>query len=497
MGVKTDINLLQTVLKVLSLQYRIKFACGGINPLTKNQEDSLLVDQLLKALADWKETISLYISKDTTNKDLEKIKDLSRYTRFIPVLLKSKKIQDDTFRLVFRDNFPIKLLIQYYKTCSVDLKNAVLTTRIGFFNTFSHQKMAIIEKNMLEDGTYEKDLKFFINKKFVSILNDEAEIEMNDGKFHQWKEIKKIWESSKKIPAEMEVFEDSGMLMYRPQGLNYYANGSKVAVDTSKPKFWEGQEIPTFLTISKEKLEQMLDIKITKEKPYVATVEASCIDPFQVKDAHGASTIYLPNEDETLYRAFPFGKYAKDFPQTAKENACFIGNSVKAELTYPDPTPFYSQRLHAASPNLLTKKEAEELFLEYGKNIWYFQFAGNNCSADFQLIFEKMFGKLENGGAIPNYFRKPILESKFFYPVNFIFEPLEALHSSISTLLVHGIHVLCGSKRQYSKTEDNGTTRKVSLYENEFCDNQNLYAPGQLVYRILTGEIEGVTWYGY
>jgi len=69
LGVKTDINLLQTVLKVLSLQYRIKFACGGINPLTKNQEDSLLVDQLLKALADWKETISLYISKDTTNKD--------------------------------------------------------------------------------------------------------------------------------------------------------------------------------------------------------------------------------------------------------------------------------------------------------------------------------------------------------------------------------------------------------------------------------------------
>lgn len=486
---KTYYDLFITALKVISLQYRINF-------IKRAPEDKPLINLMSAALKKWKNGITYYIDKEPTVRDLEKIKDLSRYTKFIPILLKNSKIQDEFFKLVFRDNFPIKMLIHYYNTCSVDLKNALLTMRIGFFNKFSNQKLLRIEKSKSEDGTVEKDLQFFMNRKFVSILNNEAQIKMNDGLLHAWKDIRKDCLIGRDFPAIMEVFEDSGLVYFKPQGLKCWTNGSETSVDTKSPKFWEGENVPTFLTLTKEQLEIMLNIEITDEKPCVATIEASCLDPFQVKDAHGASTIYLPIDDGR-YRVFPFGKYAEKFPQTDKENACFIGNSVKAELTYPDPTPFYSQRIHGVSPLLLTVKEAEDLLAEYGKNIWYFQFAGNNCSADFQRIFESKFGKEEDGGIIPNYFRHPFLESKYFFPANYIFEPIALFHSSIASILIHGISILFGSKREYSRIEENGSIKTVSLYKDEFCETHKLYVPGQLIYRILTCEIEGVTWFGY
>ena len=486
---KAHYDLFVTALKVISLQYRISF-------IKRAPEDKPLNDLMKAALKKWKNGIPYYIDKEPTPRDLEKIKDLSRYTKFIPIMLKNGKIQDEFFKLVFRDNFPIKMLIHYYNTCSLDLKNALLSMRIGFFNKFSDQKLLRIEKSKSEDGTIEKDLQFFMNKKFVSVLNDENKIKMNDGLLHTWKEIKKDCIIGRDLPAIMEVFEDSGLVYFKPQGLKCFVNGVKMSVDTKSPKFWEGESVPTFLTLSKEQLEAMLNIQITEEKPCVATVEASCLDPFQVKDSHGASTIYLKAKDGR-YRVFPFGKYAEKFPQTSVENACFIGNSVKAELTYPDPTPFYSQRVHGVSPLLLSVNEAEDLLAEYGKSINYFQFSGNNCSADFQRIFEGKFGKEEDGGLIPNYFRLPLLESKFFFPANFIFEPLAGFSSSIASLLTHAIHILFGSKREFTYTEENGSTKTVSLYKDEFCETQQLYVPGQLIYRILTGEIKGVTWFGY
>src|ERR1700722_16152179 len=110
-----DSDLVTTVLKVISLQYRI----GGLAPIKSK------TDELSKAVLAWKLGIDLYIHKELTERDLEKIEALGRYARFCLVLLRNEKIQDEVFKLVFRDNFPIRMLVEYYKTCAIDLKNAL------------------------------------------------------------------------------------------------------------------------------------------------------------------------------------------------------------------------------------------------------------------------------------------------------------------------------------------------------------------------------------
>lgn len=485
---ESNFELTVTALKALSLQYRIE-------TLKKSEPDSLLSGFLINALKKWKQGIELYIDKEATANDLKKLNELSRYTRFVDVLLKNLEVQDECFKLIIRDHFPIKILVQYFKTCAIDLKNALLTMRAGFFEMHGCKKLKIVKMDS-EEGKI-KDLQFEINHKFVSVLNDSAIISLNGGVSHTWRKLKNLCEIAKKLPAQVEVFEEGGLLLWCPQGLKYHENGDISAIDTKQSNYWEDQKLPVFLTLSKEKIEKMLHITITDEKPCIATIEASCIDPFHVDNAHGASTIYLPIGNDQ-YRVFPFGKYAKKFPQTDFEKLCFLGDTVEAELTYPDPTPFYTQRIHGVVPYLLTQDEAELFLKKYGLEIKDFQFSGNNCSADFQRIFEETFGKEEEGGLIPNFFRQPLVESKFFFPANYVFGAIQGCDPRIAFIFLHGIHLLCGSKREYSRqNEEKSCIETRSLYNSEFCDTQNLYVPGRLVYRILTREIKGITYFGY
>ncbi len=476
-----------TVLKVISLNYRIKASRGGLSPLKDSTDTSVLEAVFLK----WKAG-TLFPDKKLSLSDKTKIQDLAKYEKFVNVLLQNERALDESFKLIFRDNFPIKILVQYFKTCSIDLKNSLLTIRVGFFKKYNIEVLKI-EKIPLQNDAKEKDLQFKINGEFVSILNDDANIDLNGGISLKWGEIKKKWQM-KRLPATMEVFQDDGMLAFRPQKLKTYHDGQEIALNTKEARFWE--KLPTFLTISKQELEQMFKIVITNDKPCVVTIEASCLEPYHTDNAHGASTVYYPIGND-LYRVYPFGKYAKDFPQTQWQEACFVGNSVEAEFTYPDPTPFYSQRIHGAAPHLLSIEDTEDLMTKYGRDIWNFQFSGNNCSADFQMIFENKFGKKEDGGLIPNYFRHPLLESKFSFPLNYIFGIIALFQRTIAYLLVHLVHRFFWSKREYSRTLDDGTKETVSLYENkEFRVNQNLYNPSMLIHRIGTGEIPGITWFG-
>ncbi len=487
--IKPDEQTITTILKVLSLEYRIKAGFGGLDRLKDDLYDKAIANRLETALKKWKEAKGqLYFDTRITSKDNEKIKTLSRYPNFIAILLKNEKVTGEFFKLVFRDNFPIKLLIQYYTICSVDLKFSLLAIRVGFFNKFD-QQMLKNENTILENGSLKKDLKFLINEKFVSILDDNALIELNGDIGFTWKYIKELWENNKKFPAQMEVFEKKGLICFKPQGLEYAEDFKRYSIDTKAPKFWE--KLPTFLTITKERLEKMLNITITPDKPCVATIESSCMDPLYVDGAHGSSTIYLPSEDGSSYKVFPFGKYAKNFPQNKFEQLSFLGGTVEAQLTYPDPTPFYTQRMHGVAPRLITMDEAEQLLTIYGKDIWFFQFAGNNCSAEFQLIFNKVFN--EN----TNYFNLPMMETKQIFPLNYILPPMKYIPDSLSTALIHSVYLIFGSFRDLSQVDEDGDVKKINnLLTSQFCKTQTLAVPGFLVDQINHGKINGVTYYG-
>lgn len=486
-NLKIDDVVIKTALKIVSLEYRLKML---------KKEDSTTVKILLKeAFIRWKSHIDHYFNKEVTEAENALIEKLSLYGLFAKLLLKSPKVQDECFKLIFRDHFPLKPLVQFFEI-SLDLNRTLIARRVGFFHKFEKEILKI-EKNKTNQT---KDIQLKINANYVSILDESQEIALNHGEKLTWKQIKKVWEEGKKVPSAMEIFEDLGMLYYRPQGMKIFSQRSEnETIDLKEDHFWEKKSFPKFLTLSKERLEKELFIKIPEDKPYVVTIESTCIDPLFVDDAHGASTIYIPTENGD-YQMLPFGKYAAKFPQKWYEKLLFVGNSVQGELTYPDPTPFYRHRLHAISPKCITKEDFEALMIDY-TDIWYFQFAGNNCSAEFQQIHEKRFGKKEEGGETPNYFRYPLLKSRFFVPFDTIFGFIawmdKAISPKIARFFLHFIHLISLSFRKITRINPSSQKyEEASLLTNEFCKTFDLYVPGILVNRIKNGEIPGIIKYG-
>lgn len=474
-------DLWLVVLKVYSFQYRIR----AIHPLASSKQE--MIAQLIQALKSWKEGIEQFINKQATTNDLTKIGALSRYDKFTDRLLHHEEMKETCFSLIFKENFPVDILVQYINTSTLILKEAILTMRVGFHKKYGTEKLTITEKDN------KKDLELLINNKFVSILNPDEQIQLNGGRQHTWRELQVMGKDAKKVPAKLEMFHDVGLILFRSQGLEYPVSPTETArIDTTKPNFWDHAEFRPLMMYSKEALEELLQIKIPEDKPCVITVEASCLDPLYVDHAHGNSTIFLRRESGQ-YQMIPCGKYAARFPLTNEENALFLGNSVEAEFTCPDPNIFYAYRFKGCWRLCVTQKEAEERLMIYGRILKYFQFANNNCSADFQCSMEDTYGKIEDGGLIPNFFRLPALESKAVFPINLLYDPMAHLPTSIASFLLHGIHVIFGSKREY-KVDDSKT---ISVYDSEYAKNGILYVPGMLPYRILTGEIEGIVSFGY
>lgn len=473
--------LIELKLRVASLSYRM-----GLKPLASGQQP--LKDEIGSAVLKWKGSMHLFLRKELTEKDRAKVEQLSCYPKFAKHLIKDKKMLNECLKLIFRDHFPIRQLVEYLNTCAIDLRKVFIAPRIGFYANQGIEFLKIVEEPT-SDETYTKDLQLFINRRFVSILaGNESLIDCGKGPL-TWGEVKKMWAESSVKPAQLEFFHDRGMIVCAPQGM-VYPEGK---IDTRQPFWWKDPTLPVFLTLSKEKLEEKYAMEITEEKPCLATVEASCMDPESVDDAHGACTFYIPNEEGTVYRAYPMGKYATNFPEGIGETVNFLCNSVEASLTYPDPTPFYTQRLHGEAPVALTREEAQKMLEHLGKEVWFFQVTGNNCASEHQLMFEAILGKRAQ-----NYFKVHISEVKHTAPGTGIFTLINQLPNFISHPLQHGLHLLLGSKRKIERKDEQGNVIAVqSLYEHDFRTTQEIYVPGMLVKRILTGEIKGITWYGY
>src|SRR5690606_6786267 len=83
-----DLTIL--ILKVISLQYRIKASRGGLSP-SKHPTDILA---LKAAFLLWKSK-ALFPDKNLTKSDLAKIEELARYEKFVRVLLQNKRAMDE------------------------------------------------------------------------------------------------------------------------------------------------------------------------------------------------------------------------------------------------------------------------------------------------------------------------------------------------------------------------------------------------------------------
>jgi len=482
--------LIQLKVRMASLRYRM----AVLAPLKEAEE--AVKEKLVSVLIEWKKGMDLFLEKEPTENDVAKIRQLGCYPKFAKHLVEDKEMLSHCFKLIFRDNFPIPQLVEYLKTCAIDLRKVFIAPRVGYFFKYNVEVLKITEESV--DGQTFKDLRLLVNGCFVSILDDKKLIECGNGLL-AWKEIKQKWAESSLKPAQFEFFQDKGMLMSSPQGM-VYPEGK---VNVKQARWWESPQLPVFLTLTKEQLETKfssrgLALEILSDKPCFATIEASCMDPESVDDAHGSCTLYMPSADGKTFRVFPLGKYAAAFPESMGEMVGFLCNSVEAALTYPDPNCFYTHRFHGEALVALTAKEAETVLEKYGHDVWYFQVTGDNCASCPQQIFESVIGKKEEGGRADNYFKQPIADAKHTAPGTGFLTLLGQLPDVLARPIFHGLHVLLGSKREIQRKDEHGNVIETrSLYAHDFCKTQQIYVPGKLIKNILSGEIKGITWYGY
>ncbi len=153
------------------------------------------------------------------------------------------------------------------------------------------------------------------------------------------------------------------------------------------------EALPEYQNLSSEEMVQQYGVSPEKGKDYVMECAAGKTAQLDPGDWHGYLEYAKAYVDETSgkvrYRIYPFGKYAKNWPnqRKAREMVSFIGNTVEAIVSYPDPNNQYrGWRIVCTNAHAISRQAAHifegKLFkiIEQARaGHLNFQFAGENC----------------------------------------------------------------------------------------------------------------------
>lgn len=504
MGIETAYNILEDI----SQRYRKD------ELVVQDEVDEGLFQQVMAQAQKWKENHKLYENKTIKEKI---VRELACYDEFARELLKNPEAMKECFKIIFTCRFPIKYMVTFFKVCAVDLKKALLVPWVGFH--WKEKEVLRIEMN----DAGQKDLQFFIAGRFQSIMSDDNEIEENDNHRVAWGALReKLSTYNTEIPEHV-VFEDVGLWQFRSQGMQYPENGEWKKIETVGTRWWENPNLHVMKTLPQHKVEKKLGIEIVDEQPYVRTVESTFVDPLNFVPSHGSESMWVPQGDG-MYRFYPIGKYASEYPNSTIKKVnyvgnaiikffvdyvinpiigvirsidagikhiSFFGNSVKADLTVPDPNPIYATiRKHAVSPHLLDKEQAEGRLTQLGNNAenLVFQWGNRNCAAEAQLGSNDLFGD-----EALDYFTKPMVKSEPNPPVNWFISYFKWFEGETRHKVMLCWVKFMGGGREYTAPDG----KIYSIVKSSFTEDWRIYLPGILGKRITQGKIPGKVTFGY
>lgn len=474
-------------LQIAKLSYRIGKDAGGCDPLTAYDPELL---QKVKASAEKWAKQPLRESHTLTTKENEQLEELCRYPLLAKALLPCRKIQDTTYKWLFRDRVPLDVICQY-QTILDRLQHHLMIGRVGAFG----RKMLTVDIDQL------KNLHILIEGKKVPLT------ELNKGDFKTKKillsngdeltleQIFKDFLSKRELPGELEFFWEGirPWHIYRWGPKIHGTEGEYASIDSLKAKYWK--QFPIFDKRTKQELEEKYKIKFENDSQCLGIIGSTRqYANLGIEKNHGYTIIFIP-DGKGFYDVFPFSKYPEEYPKGIVDQLKFIGATVIAAISFPDPNYMYSHRQHAAHPVLLSSAESEKIMTligEFRSKGVVFQLMWENCAFFVYTVFSSVLGKKEEGGRISNFYKTHYHALKLAPPLTWIQQLSLKLGHKSGRKMVSG---LFGAKRKLVVIED-GEKVKKSSHKTPFGQGGEINLPPLLHHRILTGEIPGTVHLG-
>ncbi len=166
------------------------------------------------------------------------------------------------------------------------------------------------------------------------------------------------------------------------------------------------EKFPDYDSLSFEDLQQRYGEKVEKGKDHFVVRASGATTEPDLQGWHGFSDLVIYQPKTNQYKIYPFGAYAKKWPNLAhlKEAFLFLSKSVKGKMTYPDIAD-QSRRIQCFDVYPLSKEGNNALqtsiysMLDASrKNNLLFQMAGENCMQKIETIFNGAMKSLRNKG---------------------------------------------------------------------------------------------------
>lgn len=507
-------------IRIISLKYRLEGENGGL----EKKGSAVLSSELRRMASEWKKNLKIFpeVERKLYPIDIDHLKEASRYSEFIELLMESPSLQEEFFTWTLKYCIAPEPFIEYY-AIAAKLKNINLAARIGRYSSYTPLR---IEKERITSDlrckTLCKALTLPFNNKRVSILRENQTVALRGLYPITIATIFRDFANKNKKGGDFEFFM-SGIELWNNEHWGYYDPALErwIQVDLTKERWWESELIPVEEIVEKEDLMQRYAIKEIGEKEWLVIGRSTRQSTqYRIDDCHGFSEVFIP-QGEGRWRLYSFGKYAKVWPQDPLGALAIVGATVPAFYAYPDPNTFYSSfRQQAAFPLTASEEEGLDYMEETKKYIiagwrgWLdFMFAFRNCSYTPQTIMEKVFGTLGEGGRVPNFFISDVTTAESQEPLGSMFRLAARSPESIKDIIIALFERLLLSFRGFFLTNFEGVREFASLANSPFRRGlvrwidrvekdiyHHIYLPSNLFRRIINKDEEvkgGVIWAGH
>lgn len=497
-------SLVSLEIAAIKLRYRIEQVNGGIDPV--DNIDIHLCKQLERSVLNWKKSDEDREVSCLTKREEKKIRKMCRYPEYVKILLKSPKNLHVFFQRALRYNIGIKELCEFENEIE-EMNKVHLLGRVGK----PHRKLLTVDfRATRQENIQKKTLNLLCRNKKINILKKKQYVFDNNTYWTVQKVYKDFYYKNER-PGKLNVMWNGVDLWnefeWGPEKRTNKKSKQKnrfISTDATQHAYFKKEDFPIQDILTAGQIEREFSIKL-KEKECLGMVEASSQDTLDLNNSHGFITIFYYIEEgeyKGKYRAYSTGMFAdpKEWPSTLWKQLRFPGKTIRGRLVYPDPNyGCYPMRKKASWLKPLSKETAENMLYDLGKvkeEGGIFMWAWENCAYFAQYFFEKYFGAKEQGGEIPEFFKKHFskcLPRGILGVVHKIYISLPKIFWPFYESL---IHALLGSRRTFT-TKQYGQDVTKCTYDTPFGSNADIKLPAAMHERIKRKKISGVLSYGH
>lgn len=337
--------------------------------------------KVLEAAEKWQKNDPLYYHKALTDNDKNRLRQVSKYSRFVDVIMGCESERNQFFRWTIRHKNNADAFVLFRNTAE-KLIDSNLSTRIGYYGGNDLQIQSMNGKTTLT-------LK--INGVDQNILDESQQFTLKNNYILTVGEMLRVFKDRQNIIGNLEYFPGVGVVNFNPKRLGAYipATNSYDWIDLSKEDWFKQlppNETITFAEAS-ERFENENGTKLQCDgTQWVATIYATTdnLEP-DATGNHAYLQIAIPSQDGNFH-LYNFGKFTADYPMTADEKRKVAFESVDAIIMYPDENMFNLDRLEEGISWLLTPEEGLSRMSSIKKDIQRvrdkniaFQLFNGNC----------------------------------------------------------------------------------------------------------------------